>query len=72
MSILRTTQAQQFDTLDRIAYRFFGSESGRYVPELVELNPDHAPHALLPMRATVVLPFTAAVGSVQPQIKIWD
>lgn len=72
MSIQRTTISQQFDTLDAITYRFFGSQSNAYLPKVVELNPQFTPHAILPMRSTVVLPFTQAVANVSQQLKIWD
>lgn len=72
MTIQRSATAQQFDTLDSIAYRFFGNQSNRYLPLLVELNPEYQPHAILPMRSTVVLPFTAPIASTEQRLKIWD
>lgn len=72
MTIQRTTASQQFDTLDAIAYRFFGNQSNAYLPKIVELNPQFTPRAILPMRSTVVLPFTTTVANVQQRLKLWD
>lgn len=72
MSIQRTTIAQQFDTLDSIAYRFFGIQSNAYLPLIVELNPQYQPHAILPMRSTVILPFTVPIASAEQRLKLWD
>ena len=72
MTIQRTTASQQFDTLDDIAYRFFGNQSNAYLPKIVELNPQFTPLAILPMRSTVILPFTTTVANVQQRLKLWD
>lgn len=72
MTIQRTTASQQFDTLDAIAYRFFGNQSNAYLPKIVELNLQFTPHAILPMRSTVILPFTTTVANVQQRLKLWD
>ena len=72
MTIQRTTASQQFDTLDAIAYRFFFFFSNAYLPKIVELNPQFTPHAILPMRSTVILPFTTTVANVQQRLKLWD
>lgn len=72
MTIQRTTQSQQGDTLDAIAYRFFGSQSNAYLPKVVELNPQFTPRAILPMRSTVVLPFTAPIATTEQRLKLWD
>ena len=61
MTIQRTTASQQFDTLDAIAYRFFGNQSNAYLPKIVELNPQFTQLAILPMRSTVILPFNISI-----------
>ena len=72
MTIQRTTSSQQFDRLDAIAYRFFGNQSNAYLPKIIELNPQFTPHAILPMRSTVILPFTTTVANVQQRLKLWN
>lgn len=72
MTIERTTSSQQNDTLDSIAYRFFGSQSNDYLPRIVELNTKFTPHAILPMRSTVILPFTTPIATTQQRLKLWD
>lgn len=72
MSIQRTTTSQQGDTLDAIAYRFFGSQSNSYLPKVVDLNPQFTPTAILPMRSVVVLPFIAPIAQTQQSLKLWD
>lgn len=72
MSIQRTTTSQQGDTLDAIAYRFFGSQSNSYLPKVVDLNPQFTPTAILPMRSTVILPFTAPIATTEQRLKLWD
>ena len=72
MTVQRTTTSQQFDTLDNIAYRFFGSQSNAYLPQIIELNTQFSPHAILPMRSTVILPFTSPIASREQRLKIWD
>ena len=71
MTIKRTTQSQQGDTLDSIAYRFFGSSSNSYLPDLVKLNPTLTPNAILPMRTLVFLPSKQPIA-VQQRLKIWN
>ncbi len=67
----RTAISVQFDTLDAIAYRFFGSESNRYLPQIIELNSQFAPVAILPMRSVIILPDTPTISPLHT-IKLWD
>lgn len=67
----RTALSVQSDTLDAIAYRFFGSESNRYLPQLIELNDQFSPFAILPMRSQIVLPDTPTISPLNT-IKLWD
>ena len=71
MTIKRTTQSQQGDTLDSIAYRFFGNSSNSHLPDLVKLNPTLTPNAILPMRTLVFLPSKQPIV-VQQRLKIWN
>lgn len=72
MTVKRTTQSQQGDTLDAIAYRFFGNQSTANLPTLIEMNPALVPQALLPPNTTVYLPFNQPIAAKQQWLKIWD
>lgn len=71
MTYLRTTISQQNDTLDAISYRFFGNQSNDYLPQLVTLNPNLAPAAVIAIGSTVILPFDTP-STTQSTLKLWD
>lgn len=70
-SVKQTTTAIQNDTLDNIALRFFGEQSGRFLPALIELNTKYSPMAILPMGSTITLPDLDKSTSM-PTLKLWD
>lgn len=67
----RTTTARQGDTLDAIAYRFFGTDSGRFLSAMIEHNPKFCPIAVLPFGAVIVLPNIKATPTAAT-VKLWD
>ncbi len=69
--IKRTARAAQNDTLDHIAYRYFGANSNNYLPQLIELNPSYTPGAILPQGSVITLPQQAKIRQ-KTTLKLWD
>lgn len=62
--------AKQNDTLDAIAYRYFGTQTVDVLPEIFELNP-HITGVILSENQAVHLPeFTPKPQS--ETLKLWD
>lgn len=71
MTYKNTTRARQNDTLDAIAYRFFGDKSNRILPKLIKENAHFCPHARLPFGAVVILPTVRSLPTANT-VKLWD
>ena len=69
MDIVRTLQG---DTVDMVARRHFGDESG-FVELILSANPGLAERGLiLPLGTEISLPEVAAAAEVVPVITLWD
>lgn len=62
--------AQQFDTIDSIAYRYFGEQSVDYLAQILELNPN-LQGVILAEHQAVQLP-AKIVKTQSNTLKLWD
>lgn len=62
--------AQQFDTIDSIAYRYFGEQSVDYLAKILDLNPN-LKGVILAEHQAIQLPI-ATVEPTSNTLKLWD
>lgn len=67
----RTTKTVMNDTLDSVAYRVFGDKSNHYLSQIIMLNPNFSPFAILPINQVIILPSHDELAHTAV-IKIWD
>lgn len=62
--------AQQGDTLDAIAYRYFKNNAVQMLASLIELNPE-LHQTFLTEHQAIILPEPTQIQST-PSLKLWD
>lgn len=60
----------QNDTIDSIAYRYFGEQSAQYLPEILNLNPN-LHEVILATHQEVLLPDVVQQAD-NDTLKLWD
>lgn len=67
-----TYTTREADTVDLIAWRFYGSTANRVTEQVLEANPGLADHGpLLPAGLTITLPEITAPAKTKG-VKLWD
>ncbi len=66
----RIVYAMQYDTLDRVVYRYYGDQSAQYLPAVLELNPN-IQNVVLDTQQSIVLPDDIPATSTDT-LKLWD
>lgn len=69
---MSTAIAQQGETLDALAWRIYGQQTSQLLPQLIDINPNLLPHAVLPQHQVVRLPDQPVERMQRPTLKLWD
>jgi phage tail protein X len=69
---MNTALSQQGDTLDSLAFRVYGQDSVALLPQLIDINPQLLPDAILPLHQLVRLPDQPVERMQRPTLKLWD
>lgn len=64
--------AQQGESLDALAWRIYGQQTSALLPQLIDINPEVLPHAILPQHYLVRLPDQPVERTTRPTLKLWD
>lgn len=69
---MNTAIAQQGETLDALAWRVYGQHTRAVLPQLIDINPQLLPDAILPLHQVVWLPDQPVERTQRPTLKLWD
>lgn len=68
---MRVVKAEQGDTIDSIAYRYYGDQSPLYLAQILDVNPDLF-NPILATHQLVTLPDIIVTQAINQTLKLWD